>query len=113
LQHAVSKSFHLSSSSLNGFIRAGAAERLIYHNSKGITACQENLSNGVFGSRRRPGSGRRPVVNHRQSPIPSRQLSGMTIAIALNRNNDIEAAVVELNAQTPAVPIWRLLDVLC
>jgi hypothetical protein len=92
LQHAVSKSFHLSSSSLNGFIRAGAAERLIYHNRKGITACQENLSNGVFGSRRAPGSGRRPVGNHRQSHIPNRQSSGMAIAIALNRNNDIEAS---------------------
>jgi hypothetical protein len=82
LQHAVSKSFHLSSSSLNGFVCAGAAEGLIYHNSKGITACQENLSNGVFGSWRRFGSGRRQVVNHRQSTIPNRQSSGMAIAIA-------------------------------
>jgi hypothetical protein len=89
LQHAVSKSFHLSSSSLNGFVRAGAAEGLIYHNREGITACQENLSKGVFGSRRRFGSGRRTVGNHRPRAILSRQLSGMTIAIALNRSYDI------------------------
>jgi hypothetical protein len=74
---------------LNGFISAGAAQRLIYHNRKGFTACQENLSNGVFGSRRRFGSVRRPVVNHRQSPIPNCQSSGMAIAVTLNRNNDI------------------------
>jgi hypothetical protein len=92
LQHAISKSFHLSSSSLNGFVRAGAAERLIYHNRKGITACQENLSNGVFGSRRRFGVGRRLRVNHRQSPIPNCQLNGMAIATSLNRNNDIGAS---------------------
>jgi hypothetical protein len=108
LQHAVSKSFHLSSSSLNGFIRAGAAERLIYHNRKGITACQENLSNGVFGSRRAPGSGRRPVGNHRQSHIPNRQSSGMAIAIALNRNNDIEASS-EITASEASVPQRRLM----
>jgi hypothetical protein len=47
LQHAVSKSFHLSSSSLNGFFTAGTAARLIYHNREGIAACQENLSPGV------------------------------------------------------------------
>jgi len=63
LQHAVSKSFHLSSS-LNGFIRAGTAKELIYHNRNGIAACQENLSNGAFGSRRRFGFRRRQVVNH-------------------------------------------------
>jgi hypothetical protein len=89
LQHAVSKSFHLFTSSLNGFVRAGAAEELIYHIRKGITACQENLSKGAFGSRRRSGSGRRTVGNHCPWPIPSRQLNGMTIAIALNQNNDI------------------------
>jgi hypothetical protein len=72
---------------LNGFVHAGTAATLIYHNRRGITACQENLSNGVFGSRRRFGSGRRQFGNHCPSPIPNCQLSGMTIAIALNRNN--------------------------
>jgi hypothetical protein len=66
---------------------AGTAARLIYHNRRGITACQENLSNGVFGPRRRIGSGRGPAGNHCLSPITNCQLSGMTIAIALNRNN--------------------------
>jgi hypothetical protein len=50
LQHAVSKSFHLSSSSLNGVVGAGTAARLIYHNRDGIAACQENLSLGVRSS---------------------------------------------------------------
>jgi hypothetical protein len=72
---------------LNGFVHAGTAARLIYHNRKGITACQENLSNGVFGPRRRFGAGRRPAGNHCLALIPNSQLSGMTIAIALNRNN--------------------------
>jgi hypothetical protein len=49
---------------LNGFIRAGAAKELIYHNRNGIAACQENHSNGAFGSRRRFGFGRRRAVNH-------------------------------------------------
>jgi hypothetical protein len=93
---------------LNGFISAGAAQRLIYHNRKGFTACQENLSNGVFGSRRAPGSGRRPVGNHRQSHIPNRQSSGMAIAIALNRNNDIEASS-EITASEASVPQRRLM----
>jgi hypothetical protein len=65
---------------LNGFVHAGTAARLIYHNRKGIAACQENLSNGVFGSRRRFGSGRRSAGNHCPSHIPNCQLSGMTIA---------------------------------
>jgi hypothetical protein len=108
LQHAVSKSFHLSSSLLNGFIRAGAAERLIYHNRNGITACQENLSNGVFGSRRRPGSGRRPVGNHRQSHIPNCQSNGMAVAIALSRNIDIEASS-EITTSEASVPQRRLM----
>jgi hypothetical protein len=72
---------------LNGFVHAGTAARLIYHIRRGIAACQENLSNGVFGPRRRFGSGRRPAGNHCTSHIPNCQLSGMTIAIALNRNN--------------------------
>jgi hypothetical protein len=50
LQHAVSKNFHLSSSLLNGFVGAGTAARLIYHNRGGIAACQENLSLGVRSS---------------------------------------------------------------
>jgi len=49
LQHAVSKSFHLSSSSLNCVVSAGTAARLIYHNRDGIAACQENLSFAVLG----------------------------------------------------------------
>jgi hypothetical protein len=74
---------------LNGFVHAGTAAMLIYHNRRGITACQENLSNGVFGSRRRFGSGRRQAGNQRLLHIQNRQLSGMIIAITLNQNNDI------------------------
>jgi ribosomal protein L15E len=66
---------------LNGFIIAESAERLIYHNRKGITACQENLSNGAFRSRRRFISGRRRIVNPCQLKIQKRQLNGTAIAI--------------------------------
>jgi hypothetical protein len=51
LQHAFTKSFHLSSSSLNDFICAGITAGLIYHTRAGIAACQENLSDGAFGRR--------------------------------------------------------------
>jgi hypothetical protein len=55
---------------LNGFVHAGTAARLIYHNRRGITACQENLSNGVFGPRRRFGPGRKSLpVAHSELPI--------------------------------------------
>jgi hypothetical protein len=37
--------------------------RLIYHNRKGIAACQENLSIGAFRARRGFVSRRRRIVN--------------------------------------------------
>src|SRR5262249_39375097 len=87
------KSFHLSSSSLNGFVLAGTAAGLIYHNRNGITACQENLSIGVFRSRRRFIAGRRPIVNHCPSTVRNRQLSGISIAPALNRGRKLSGGI--------------------
>src|SRR5262249_43001377 len=77
LQHAVSKSFHLSSSSLNDFVRAGTAARLIYHNFAGITACQENLSLDARPSTKTREGSRRAVKTPSFSSCPFVCLRGL------------------------------------
>jgi len=54
---------------LKWFYPAGIAAGLIYHTGAGIAACQENLSDGAFGARRRPAE-----MNPKSLPITHSEL---------------------------------------
>jgi hypothetical protein len=54
---------------LKWFYPAGIAAGLIYHTGAGIAACQENLSDGAFGSQWRPAE-----MNPKSLPITHSEL---------------------------------------
>src|SRR5215510_2794287 len=108
LQHAISKNFHLSSSSLNDFVRAGTAARLIYHNCAGITACQENLSLDVRPSTRPHGCSRRAVKTLSFSSCPFVRLRGLIWRAYCLRHSRLTASSlpITLDVQQSAPNEW-------